>query len=155
MPEYTERDILVARIRDLEAENFKLSAGLCHDGYGDESGNWRCKYQDRIKELEGQLANALRDPLDVYESKPWKSDTADELRRLANEHHDRERLRIAEEVLGPRVLELEEALRPFTELIGERALANPILPDMSCLPLDVEVGDLRRACEIYHKGEKP
>jgi hypothetical protein len=46
---------LCARIKELETENFALAAGLCHDGYGDESGRWRCKYQDRIKELEEAL----------------------------------------------------------------------------------------------------
>lgn len=48
---------LVDRIEELEAECFKLSAGMCHDGYGDDFGNWRCKYQDRIEELEAALRN--------------------------------------------------------------------------------------------------
>ena len=36
---------------DLENENFALAANQCHDGYGDEYGNHRCRYQDEIEAL--------------------------------------------------------------------------------------------------------
>jgi len=31
-----------------EQERAALAASQCHDGYGDDYGNWRCKYQDEI-----------------------------------------------------------------------------------------------------------
>ncbi len=43
------------RIRALNKECSTLSAGMCHGGYGDEGGSWRCKYQDRIEALEAEL----------------------------------------------------------------------------------------------------
>jgi uncharacterized protein YhaN len=48
------------RIAELEAENAALAADQCHKGYGDDRGNHRCAYQDRIADLENQLdiANA-------------------------------------------------------------------------------------------------
>ena len=39
----------------LRKECFGLAADQCHDGYGDDGGNHRCRYQDRIEELEARL----------------------------------------------------------------------------------------------------
>lgn len=41
-----------------------LAASQCHGGYGDESGNWRCKYQDRIKQLEAFIRKHLPEKVD-------------------------------------------------------------------------------------------
>lgn len=41
-----------SHITNLETENFKLAAYQCDKPYGDDYGNKRCTYQDRILELE-------------------------------------------------------------------------------------------------------
>lgn len=46
---------LHAEIERLRKENFALASGMCHDGYGDEGGSWRCKYQDEIERLSAAL----------------------------------------------------------------------------------------------------
>lgn len=50
---------LLTRCRELEAanaalerESFALAANQCHGGYAGEYGHHRCRYQDRIAELE-------------------------------------------------------------------------------------------------------
>lgn len=40
-----------ARIKELEAENFKLAAGICHNAKGDEYGNLRCGADEKYKPL--------------------------------------------------------------------------------------------------------
>lgn len=48
------------RIKQLEAENAALAADQCHGGYGTEWGHHRCKYQNRIAELEVALEGIAR-----------------------------------------------------------------------------------------------
>ena len=50
---------------DLKKENFALSANQCHHGYSTEGGDHRCKYQDRIAELEKANAD-LRLTLAIF-----------------------------------------------------------------------------------------
>lgn len=45
-------------IEKLEKDGFQLSADQCRHGYGDDYGHHRCKYQDRIAELEKALSEA-------------------------------------------------------------------------------------------------
>jgi hypothetical protein len=45
-----------ADVAKRDAEAFALAANQCHNGYGTEGGDHRCKYQDRIAELEKALA---------------------------------------------------------------------------------------------------
>lgn len=47
---------LEAQIAQLEREGSELSANQCHNGYAGEHGDHMCKYQDRIAELEEQIA---------------------------------------------------------------------------------------------------
>ena len=54
----SETDQLRARIAEIEAENFKLAAGMCVHPVGvvgDEGGSPVCPLQGRITELEGEL----------------------------------------------------------------------------------------------------
>ncbi|MFZ1975780.1 MAG: hypothetical protein WAU89_23260 [Candidatus Acidiferrales bacterium] len=44
----------IAETRALQAEAFSLAASQCHGGYGDNHGNWRCKYQDDLAKLTEQ-----------------------------------------------------------------------------------------------------
>lgn len=50
----TTLDALRARVKELEAECFRLAADTCHAGYGDEYGNHRCR------EVDAAEARALR-----------------------------------------------------------------------------------------------
>lgn len=50
--QHGEIERLRARVAELEAEAFGLAANQCHRGYATENGDHRCKYQDRIAELE-------------------------------------------------------------------------------------------------------
>lgn len=49
-----------ARIKELEAENFKLAAGICHNAKGDEYGNLRCGADEKYKPLVDALLAAQR-----------------------------------------------------------------------------------------------
>lgn len=42
-------------VESMENECLALAANQCHFGYGGEGGHHRCKYQDRIAELETEL----------------------------------------------------------------------------------------------------
>lgn len=60
-----------ARIAELQGaldralkDTFSLAATQCHDGYADDGGNWRCKYQDEIAKLE-KVAEAARKALTI------------------------------------------------------------------------------------------
>lgn len=59
--EAVEADSLRAHIAGLESESFGLAANQCHHGYGTENGDHRCRYQDRIAELEAELAEVKKD----------------------------------------------------------------------------------------------
>lgn len=108
------------------------------------------KLKARIAELEAQLAQRDADPLDVYETKPLSPGTVNELRRIAQEHHERERRRIADEIHGPRIKELEEALKP----LGVDCERELNLPDDTIVMVNVPVGTLRIA-QSLNKGKKP
>lgn len=45
------------RIKELEAENFRLAAGICPNGYGDEYGNYHCGVSEQMQ----TLVEALRE----------------------------------------------------------------------------------------------
>lgn len=69
-PQPAER--AVDRVAELEAENFALAADICHHGYAGDGGEHRCKYQDRIAELERAVDWR---PIETYyakEGKVWK-----------------------------------------------------------------------------------
>lgn len=48
-------------IRELMAENFKLAAGVCPLGFGDEGGTPRCCAEKEIQRLQTELAAAKED----------------------------------------------------------------------------------------------
>lgn len=53
-------------VERLDSESSELAAAQCHDGYGDEYANWRCKYQDKISSLKKALTlikNELEDDI--------------------------------------------------------------------------------------------
>lgn len=57
-----------------ESTSFALASNQCHHGYGTESGDHRCKYQDQIAQLEETLELLVDHqngcPLPKYE-KEW------------------------------------------------------------------------------------
>ena len=59
---------LRARVAEIEAEAFRLAANQCHHGSGTESGDHRCRYQDRIVGLEAENAK-LREAVTYYVEK--------------------------------------------------------------------------------------
>ncbi|WP_285259209.1 hypothetical protein [Halopseudomonas bauzanensis] len=53
-----ECDGLRKDLEEAEARGAELSAGACHGGYGDDYGNHRCHYQNRIDHLSAMLRHA-------------------------------------------------------------------------------------------------
>ena len=49
------KELHEGELKRLNDECFALSADMCHHGYGDDYGNHRCKYQDKIEELQARL----------------------------------------------------------------------------------------------------
>lgn len=69
---------LLTRCRELEAESFALAANQCHHGYAGEHGHHRCRYQDRIAELEAKNKR-LHKALELA-----RETVADEVQHLIN-----------------------------------------------------------------------
>ena len=54
---------LIARVAELERENFALAADQCHAGYGDDWGNHCCKEQDELRaQITALEAGKTRSP---------------------------------------------------------------------------------------------
>lgn len=70
----TALDALQARVKELEAECFRLAADTCHAGYGDEHGHHRCREVDdanaRAARAEQERDEALERAVEAIRHAP-------------------------------------------------------------------------------------
>lgn len=59
---------LRGKLAESEAECFSLAANLCHDGYGDDGGSHRCRYQDKLADARN---DALREAATKFRRDSW------------------------------------------------------------------------------------
>jgi hypothetical protein len=80
-------DLACKRIAELEAENAALAADQCHKGYGDDRGNHRCSYQDRIVELQAE-SKQLRERLEFFEDDEYRPTGVESIQERYREASD-------------------------------------------------------------------
>jgi len=125
-----QNDLLAQKCRELEKENFHLSANQCHAGYGGEYGHHRCAEIDRLTKERDEARRLYCAAVEEIEH-----GMTNETKGMVADHFGWDCYRTPE----PKVV------RTLTAVVGEVQKAEPPV-------LESENAELRERIKAMHEG---